>query len=108
MFYQDCVVCDEHGRDCVREKPSGTNHSLINGIQDADFVFYISTLQSVRCGKGSTIAYAAHCQQETTLNRFVMDETYNTTVILMLIRFSDQSQDMQIYARIQYRPNHKI
>lgn len=66
---EDCVVCDEHGRDCVREKPSGTNHSLINGIQDADFVFYISTLQSVRCGKGSTIAYAAHCQQETTLNR---------------------------------------
>nr|XP_027196762.1 leishmanolysin-like peptidase [Dermatophagoides pteronyssinus] len=66
---EDCVVCDEHGRDCLRQKTSSTNHSLINGINDADFVFYISTLQSTRCGKGSTIAYAAHCQQETHLNR---------------------------------------
>ena len=39
------------------------------GIRDADFVFYISTMQTDRCNKGSTVAFAAHCQQEIAFNR---------------------------------------
>ena len=41
------------------------------GIKDADFVFYISAMQTERCQKGMTVAYAAHCQQESALDRFV-------------------------------------
>ncbi|KPM09199.1 leishmanolysin-like protein [Sarcoptes scabiei] len=68
----DCIVCDEFGNNCSM-KPSNDssseNHNDLPGIKDADFVFYISTLQSIRCSKGSTIAYAAHCQQDIVLNR---------------------------------------
>ena len=39
------------------------------GIEDADFVFYISAMQTERCQKGMTVAYAAHCQQESALDR---------------------------------------
>ncbi|CAG2109264.1 unnamed protein product [Medioppia subpectinata] len=39
------------------------------GIKDADFVFYVSAMQTERCNKGHTVAYAAHCQQEAALDR---------------------------------------
>ena len=41
------------------------------GIDGADFVFYVSAMQTERCNKGLTVAYAAHCQQEAALDRFV-------------------------------------
>ncbi len=40
------------------------------GILGADFVFYISAMETERCKKGMTVAYAAHCQQEAALDRW--------------------------------------
>ena len=42
---------------------------LTTGIESADFVFYISAMETERCQKGMTVAYAAHCQQESALDR---------------------------------------
>lgn len=62
-----CRVCDERGKRCSvdAESTSGV------GISDADFVFYVSSLQTPRCNKSrsATVAYAAHCQQESGLDR---------------------------------------
>ena len=44
---------------------------LTTGIEAADFVFYISAMETERCQKGMTVAYAAHCQQESALDRLV-------------------------------------
>ena len=44
----------------------------ITGIEAADFVFYISAMETERCQKGMTVAYAAHCQQESALDRLVI------------------------------------
>lgn len=41
------------------------------GIKGADFVFYVSALKTERCNKGLTVAYAAHCQQESALDRLI-------------------------------------
>ena len=41
------------------------------GLTGADFVFYISALETDRCHRGMTVAYAAHCQQEAALDRSV-------------------------------------
>lgn len=41
------------------------------GIEDADFVFYVSAMETERCHKGLTVAYAAHCQQEAALDRWI-------------------------------------
>ncbi|XP_026464697.1 leishmanolysin-like peptidase [Ctenocephalides felis] len=60
-----CRTCDVNGIDCGVEPGS----KLGNGIQDADFVFYVSAMQTERCYKGLTVAYAAHCQQEAALDR---------------------------------------
>lgn len=62
---QECRVCKSNGEDCKVMPPQFPER----GIPDADFVFYISTMQTDRCSKGNTIAYAAHCQQETAFNR---------------------------------------
>ncbi|CAG0889743.1 unnamed protein product [Cyprideis torosa] len=59
-----CRVCDGFGRNCKElEAPGG------EGIADADFVFYVSAMETERCNKGMTVAYAAHCQQEGGLDR---------------------------------------
>jgi len=58
-------VCNENGTNC-REAPSSRAGE---GIADADFVFYVSALQTHRCKHGFTVAYAAHCQQESALDR---------------------------------------
>lgn len=44
-------------------------HSNGSGIENSDFVFYVSAMQTDRCNKGHTVAYAAHCQQEAALDR---------------------------------------
>lgn len=50
--------------DCKAEGPETSP-----GISDADFVFYVSALKTERCNKPLTVAYAAHCQQESALDR---------------------------------------
>jgi len=47
---------------------TGTSKSGV-GIEGADFVFYVSAMETERCHKGLTVAYAAHCQQESALDR---------------------------------------
>lgn len=60
-----CRICNSTGQDC-REDPETQRGA---GIQNADFVFYVSALQTERCHKGLTVAYAAHCQQEGAMDR---------------------------------------
>ncbi|KAH9383116.1 hypothetical protein HPB48_023851 [Haemaphysalis longicornis] len=60
---QPCRVCDSTGRYCQTLGRAG------RGIPDADFVFYVSAMQTDRCYKGQTVAYAAHCQQEASTDR---------------------------------------
>ncbi|CAL4093643.1 unnamed protein product, partial [Meganyctiphanes norvegica] len=58
-----CRVCNTFGQNCHLASKEG------EGIKDADFVFYISALETDRCKRGYTVAYAAHCQQEAALDR---------------------------------------
>ncbi|XP_050084903.1 leishmanolysin-like peptidase [Anopheles aquasalis] len=60
-----CRVCNSTGQDCHEDASTVAGQ----GISNADFVFYVSALQSDRCHKGLTVAYAAHCQQEAALDR---------------------------------------
>ncbi|KAK2165783.1 hypothetical protein LSH36_45g05007 [Paralvinella palmiformis] len=39
------------------------------GVRDSDFILYISAHQTDRCSIGTTVAYAAYCQLERTLDR---------------------------------------
>lgn len=60
-----CRVCNSTGQSC-RDYPGSTAGE---GIKDFDFVFYVSAIQSERCNKSLTVAYASHCQQESGLDR---------------------------------------
>ena len=65
-FLQECRICNSFGQNCrTAGKKAG------EGIRSADFVFYILALETERCKKGFTVAYAAHCQQEAALDRSV-------------------------------------
>ncbi|XP_065219578.1 leishmanolysin-like peptidase [Planococcus citri] len=59
-----CKTCNASGMGC-----SVVGSEMSPGIKDADFVFYVSALKTERCNKGLTVAYAAHCQQESALDR---------------------------------------
>ncbi|XP_064083354.1 leishmanolysin-like peptidase [Macrobrachium nipponense] len=59
-----CRVCNTFGQNCHE-----VNEEIGEGIPGADFVFYISALETERCKRGYTVAYAAHCQQEAALDR---------------------------------------
>ncbi|XP_040565883.1 leishmanolysin-like peptidase [Lepeophtheirus salmonis] len=60
-----CLVCNSFGQDCRVKGPKKPSP----GIHSSDFVFYISAMETERCQKGMTVAYAAHCQQEAALDR---------------------------------------
>ena len=60
-----CRVCNAFGQNCGVVGPGEAG----SGIIGADFVFYISAMETERCQKGMTVAYAAHCQQEAALDR---------------------------------------
>lgn len=60
-----CRVCNATGQNCRNEQSSKVGA----GIVGADFVFYVSARQTERCHKGLTVGYAAHCQQESVLDR---------------------------------------
>lgn len=60
-----CWVCNSTGQNCGIAK----NSTAGRGIKGYDFVFYVSAIQTDRCNKSLTVAYAAHCQQEISLDR---------------------------------------
>ncbi|CAD7091076.1 unnamed protein product [Hermetia illucens] len=60
-----CRVCNATGQDCRVDPESEAGPGILN----ADFILYVSALQTDRCHKGLTVAYAAHCQQESSLDR---------------------------------------
>ena len=71
------------------------------GIEGADFVFYISAMETERCQKGMTVAYAAHCQQEAALDRYEY-ESLRVSICkheISLISMLDRSPATQTSAR---------
>lgn len=69
-----CHTCNSRGRSCGKKKDAG------KGIDGADFVLYVSALPTPQCGESigdeaSTVAYAAHCQQEAELDRPIAGHT---------------------------------
>ncbi|KAL1130168.1 hypothetical protein AAG570_013106 [Ranatra chinensis] len=58
-----CRTCNAAGMNCSDKGVPG------EGILGADFVFYVSAMTTERCNKGLTVAYAAHCQQESAMDR---------------------------------------
>lgn len=61
-----CRTCNATGHECKENPRAG---AAGDGIRNADFIFYVSARQTERCHKGLTVAYAAHCQQESALDR---------------------------------------
>ncbi|XP_026325522.1 leishmanolysin-like peptidase [Hyposmocoma kahamanoa] len=90
-----CYVCNSTGHGCralprVHSKPDhpididgnllsdGTDApSVLDdgleeepvGVENTDFVLYVSAVETERCRRGLTVAYASHCQQESALDR---------------------------------------
>ncbi|CAH0757706.1 unnamed protein product [Diatraea saccharalis] len=90
-----CYVCNSTGHNCralprirpsISEEEEGkevTDNTLgdttesdatddleeISGVEDTDFVLYVSAVETERCKRGLTVAYASHCQQESALDR---------------------------------------
>lgn len=66
VLWQVCRTCNATGHKCGVLEGSVAGE----GIDGADFVFYVSAMESERCHNGLTVAYAAHCQQESALDRW--------------------------------------
>ena len=66
LLSQQCKVCSQAGKSCG---PTGPPDGP--GVEDADFVLYVSGLTTERCGQENIVAYAAYCQLEAELDRWV-------------------------------------
>lgn len=82
-----CYVCNSTGHNCralprYRDEDIATElewngiHDDVpvsepepSGVEDTDFVLYVSAVETERCKRGLTVAYASHCQQESALDR---------------------------------------
>ncbi|XP_037292230.1 leishmanolysin-like peptidase isoform X2 [Manduca sexta] len=86
-----CYVCNSTGHDCrilprqkearIETTTDGFNNETETpatvdddeeepqGVEDTDFVLYVSAVETERCRRGLTVAYASHCQQESALDR---------------------------------------
>ncbi|XP_013144532.1 PREDICTED: leishmanolysin-like peptidase isoform X2 [Papilio polytes] len=85
-----CYVCNSTGHNCralpikieddleVTTEINGDNSTdptvpveeiEATGVEDTDFVLYVSAVETERCRRGLTVAYASHCQQESALDR---------------------------------------
>ncbi|CAI5446275.1 unnamed protein product [Caenorhabditis angaria] len=58
----DCLSCT-NSDDCKSDGEIG------EGVQDSDFVLYVTAIKTKRCDGPETLAYAAHCQQEADFDR---------------------------------------
>lgn len=71
----EVVVPDEHLFQCKHCYPQGIQHCIFSGpadgpgVPNSDFLLYVSAVSSQRCKNADTMAYAAHCQQESHLDR---------------------------------------
>ena len=70
----DCHTCDSNGRNCGKKTSGGP------GVDGVDFLLYVSSITTQQCleavgGEAETVAYAAHCQQEESLDRPVAGHT---------------------------------
>lgn len=72
-----CRVCNSTGQDCRIAEGSVPGE----GIEDVDFVFYVSAMQTDRCNKSLTVAYAAHCQQESVLDRYLRMMSFYVSIL---------------------------
>ncbi|XP_050676870.1 leishmanolysin-like peptidase [Leptidea sinapis] len=61
----ECYVCNSTGHNC--SVPVSKSEAI--GVENADFVLYVSAVETERCRRGLTVAYASHCQQESALDR---------------------------------------
>lgn len=97
-------MCNKEFANChdVGKRPKDA------GVKDADFVFYISAIQTERCQKGATVAYAAHCQQESVTERYFHPSIFFCCLLITFISLLDQLLDMPIYALDPYQRNHRI
>ncbi|XP_030065678.1 leishmanolysin-like peptidase [Microcaecilia unicolor] len=61
---QQCMMCSADGLHCgpVGEPNRG-------GVEDADFILYVSALSTERCGQENIATYAAYCQLEVKMDR---------------------------------------
>ncbi|CAH4033124.1 unnamed protein product [Pieris brassicae] len=69
--YRDEVTTTEFSDntlDSVETETAAPQEESI-GIEDTDFVLYVSAVETERCRRGLTVAYASHCQQESALDR---------------------------------------
>ncbi|KAM3955153.1 leishmanolysin-like peptidase, invadolysin isoform 2-T2 [Aphomia sociella] len=91
-----CYVCNGTGHNCRalprprtrvsdQEATTEINGNVLNygteatfveeeedeaeGVENTDFVLYVSAVETERCRRGLTVAYASHCQQESALDR---------------------------------------
>ncbi|XP_039762787.1 leishmanolysin-like peptidase isoform X2 [Pararge aegeria] len=53
----------------VIENGEEESQEEILGVENTDFVLYVSAVETERCRRGLTVAYASHCQQEAALDR---------------------------------------
>ncbi|XP_063706190.1 leishmanolysin-like peptidase [Culicoides brevitarsis] len=60
-----CRTCNSTGQSCGEDGTTKRGP----GVENADFVFYVSANPTDRCRTGLTVAYAAHCQQEAAMDR---------------------------------------
>lgn len=59
-----CSYCNTTTRKCY------TNHSMEGkGVTDTQLLLYVSAKQTARCGREQTVAYAAHCAQDSKTDR---------------------------------------
>ena len=65
-FLDDCRVCDNKGFNCIVKE----NDKLIpKNARKADFILFVSSIQTQHCKESNIVAYASYCQQEHALNR---------------------------------------
>ena len=63
-FLDHCRVCDEHGNNCRKN----VNIHLAPD-KFANFLLFVSSMQTDHCDEANIVAYASYCQQEHALNR---------------------------------------
>ncbi|XP_030065551.1 leishmanolysin-like peptidase isoform X2 [Microcaecilia unicolor] len=61
---QQCMICSADGWHC-----GSVGIPDREGVEDADFVLYVSALSTERCGQENIVAYAAYCQLEAKMDR---------------------------------------